>query len=129
MSLLHVPPGIYRGVVAGVESGDCIARIEVRAVPGGCLTVAYEAVSDQHGLQHAEHALVSGDALYVAFAEGRGVTVFTAVAQGVYETATEPRMRIVAAFEDGELSWAWHWGGPDERPAERSRARCRRAEW
>lgn len=129
MSLLDVPPGIYRGVVAGIESGDCVARIRVRAIPGGCLAVDYEATSDQHGLQHAEHALVSDEALHVAFGEGRGIAVFTAVAPDVFETGTEPKMRIVAAYEHGELSWAWHWGAPDEAPVERSRARCRRADW
>lgn len=122
-----MPPGIYRGVVAGRESGRCTARIEVRAAPGGCLTVEYEAVSDAHGLQHIEHALVSPDALHVAFGEGHGVTVFAATEPGVYETAAKPRMQIVAAFDDGELSWAWHWSADGSAPVEQSRARCRRA--
>lgn len=123
--LLDVPPGIYCGVVAGIESGCCVARIAVRAVPGGCLTADYEATSDQHGLQHSEHALVSDDALYVAFGEGRGVTVLTAVAQDVYETATERRMRIAAAYKDGELSWVWYWGGEGPAGALRARGRHR----
>lgn len=127
MSLSDLSPGIYRGVVAGPESGHCTARIEVRAAPGGCLTLDYEAVSDAHGLQHTEHTVITPDALHVAFDEGRGVTVFTATAPGIYESAGRARMRIVAAFEDDELSWAWHWGGDDGALVEQSRARCRRA--
>jgi len=126
MNVLDAVPGIYRGTVEGIESGHCTARIDVRAAPGGCRTIDYEAVSDEHGLQHVEHALVSADALHVAFGEAAGVTVFALVAPGVYETAGEPRMRIHAAFDDGELSWAWHWGSAGQQPIERSRARCRR---
>lgn len=84
MCLLDVPPGIYRGVVVGRESGHCTARIEVRAAPGGCLTVDYPAASDEHGLQHIEHVLASFDALHVAFGEGSGVTVLAVTEPGVY---------------------------------------------
>ncbi|HZE48436.1 MAG TPA: hypothetical protein VE074_02675, partial [Jatrophihabitantaceae bacterium] len=71
--------------------------------------------------------LVSADALHVAFGEAPGVTVLALVAPGVYETAGEPTMRIHTAYDDGELSWAWHWGPAGDEPIERSRARCRRA--
>lgn len=37
-----IPVGMYRGVVEGVESGHCTARIEVKVGPGGCLIVDYE---------------------------------------------------------------------------------------
>lgn len=40
--------------MSGVEGGHCTARIEVRSGPGGCRIVDYEAVSDEHGLQHIE---------------------------------------------------------------------------
>jgi len=50
-SLLKATPGLYRGLVTGLESGACSARIEVRSAPGGCLTVDYEAASERHGLQ------------------------------------------------------------------------------
>lgn len=39
----EIPAGIYRGVVEGVESGHCTARIEVKVGPGGCRIVDYEA--------------------------------------------------------------------------------------
>lgn len=32
-SVGDIPPGIYRGVVSGAESGHCTARIEVRPGP------------------------------------------------------------------------------------------------
>ncbi len=118
-----IPPGIYRGTVEGIESGHCTARIEVRAAPGGCVSVDYEAVSDEHGLQHVEHGLLGPDALHLAFDEADGVTVFGRTATGVFECAQA--MRIVVTFDDGLLTWAWHWGTGADDVVERSRATCR----
>ncbi|GAB2445561.1 hypothetical protein GCM10027062_27880 [Nocardioides hungaricus] len=124
-----IPPGIYRGTVDGIESGHCTARIEVRSAPGGCVAVDYEAVSDEFGLQHVEHALVGPDSLHVAFGEAAGVTVFRRISTGVFES--DEGMRIVVEFSGDVLTWAWHWGsGPDDPDdpddiIERSRAVCR----
>lgn len=116
--MLEAPPGIYRGIVKGIESGHCTARIEVREAPGGCLTIDYEAVSDAHGLQHIDHAWVAADALHVAFGEAPGVTVFAQTSPDVYDASGDRPMRILASFEAGELSWSWHWGDPGEVPVD-----------
>lgn len=122
-----IPPGTYRGTVEGIESGHCTARMEVRAAPGGCVTVDYEAVSDKHGLQHVEHAILAPDSLHVAFGEAPGVTVFRGVAEG--EFRSPDGMRILVAYAAGVLTWAWHWGAEADSVVERSRATCRLAEW
>lgn len=90
----EIPAGMYRGVVEGVESGHCTARIDVTVGPGGCRTVDYEAVSDEHGLQHIEHDLLTEDALHVAFGEAPGVTVFTRRGEGLFEAPGEHYMQI-----------------------------------
>lgn len=127
-SVDDIPPGIYRGVVSGVESGHCTARIEVRPGPGGCRIMDYEAISDKDGLQHVEHGSLSDEALHLAFGEAPGVTVFGATAMGVYATSGDRPMRIRVDYADETLSWAWDWGNPTEDIAERSRATCRRAD-
>lgn len=124
----EMPPGIYRGVVEGVESGHCTARIEVRLGPGGCRIIDYEAVSDEHGLQHIEHGLLSEDAPHLAFGEASGVTVFGSRGGGVFETASGPRMQIHISYDEDALSWAWHWGTSGDDVVERSRATCRRVD-
>jgi hypothetical protein len=58
-TLLELPAGLYRGLITGLESGECSARIQVRQIPGGGLAVDYEATSERAGLQHAEHTLVA----------------------------------------------------------------------
>lgn len=120
----EIPPGTYRGVVEGIESGHCTARIEVKIGPGGCRIVDYEATSDKHGLQHVEHGLLAEDALYVAFGEARGVTIFQRRSSGVYETAGGPHMQIRVTCDGGVLTWSWHWGTTSEGVVERSRATC-----
>lgn len=128
--LLSARSGIYRGLVTGPESGDCSARIEVRRAPGGCLTVDYEATSEREGLQHCEHTVVTADALYVAFSEAPGVSVFTATGDGGYvcEAAGPYAMEIHASFDTNSLVWAWHWAASGETPREMSRAVCRLAD-
>lgn len=124
----EIPAGIYRGVVDGVESGHCTARIEVKAGPGGCRIVDYEAISDEHGLQHLEHSLLTGEALHVAFGEALGVTVFHCRGDGVYEADGQHPMQIRLSYDDGKLTWAWHWGTGNDDVIERSRATCRRVD-
>lgn len=114
--------------MSGIESGHCTARIEVASAPGGCLIFDYEAISDEHGLQHMEHAVLAEDALYIAFSEAPGVSTFRRVATGVFETSAEPRLRVVVGYEDEVLTWAWHWSTPDQEMIEQSRASCRRAD-
>lgn len=127
--LLDTPPGLYRGLVTGLESGACSARIDVRRVPGGCLTFDYEATSEREGLQHCEHTVASSDALHVALSEAPGVSVFNRTEAGVYVCAAPgPFVReIHASFADEVLTWAWHWASSGEQPREMSRAVCRRA--
>lgn len=124
--LLRTVPGLYRGLVTGTESGECSARIEVRAAPGGCLTVDYEATSEREGLQHKEHTIVSADVLHVAFSEANGVSMFNQTQDGVYVCAVPGplAMEIHASFMDGVLTWAWHWAASGEEPREMSRAVC-----
>jgi hypothetical protein len=124
MDLSSVVPGLYRGVVDGGESGHCTARIEVRSVPGGCLAVDYEAVSERFGLQHVEHTLVSDVELHVAFTEAPGVTVLTRIQDGVFEAQGNPWMRVIVDFDGDQVTWAWHWSTDGSEPVERSRARC-----
>lgn len=125
-SLISTPPGLYRGQVTGLESGDCSARIEVRRAPGGCLTFDYEATSERAGLQHREHTLVTPAALYVAFSEGLGVSVFESASDGVYDCSAQGPyvMQIRASFGHGTLTWAWHWAEAGQKPREMSRAVC-----
>ncbi len=125
----EIPPGVYRGVVEGIESGHCTARIEVRLGPGECRIIDYEALSDEHGLQHIEHGLLSEEALHLAFGEASGVTVFTSRGGGVFEAVGGAPMQIHIAYDDGVLSWAWHWGTSSDDVVERSRATCRRVDY
>ncbi len=125
---MDILPGIYRGVVDGVESGHGTARIEVRGGPGGCRIVDYEAVSDEHGLQHVEHALLTDDALYVAFGEAPGVTVFRAQGAGTYAAEGERPMQVRVGYDGTALTWAWHWGAGRDDVVERSKATCRRVD-
>lgn len=125
---LEIPAGIYRGVVEGTESGHCTARIEVRVGPGGCRIVDYEAISDEHGLQHIEHGLVTEDALHVAFGEAPGVTVFTRCGEGLFEAVGQHPMQVRVSYDGGTLTWAWHWGTGEDDVIERSRATCRRVD-
>lgn len=123
-----LPPGIYRGTVQGVESGYCTARIAVRPGPGGCRIVDYEAVSDAHGLQHIEHAILTDDALFVAFDEARGVIEFRAGGDGVYRAVGEREMQVHVGYDGATLTWAWHWGTGGDDVVERSRATCARTD-
>lgn len=93
-SMSEIPARIYRGVVEGVESGHCTAHIQVQDGPAGCRIVDYEAISDERGLQHIEHGLLTADAWHVAFGEAPGVTTFHASGDGLYETLGSDRCRF-----------------------------------
>lgn len=88
----------------------------------------YEAVSDEHGLQHVEHSLLSDTAIHVAFGEAPGLTVFRSRGDGMFEVEGERPMRIGVSFEKGQLIWAWYWGTGSGDVVERSRAVCRLAD-
>jgi hypothetical protein len=126
--LLQLPAGIYRGRVEGAESGACEARIEVRRVPGGCVTVDYEAVGAD-GLQHVEHTIVTTGALHVAHSETPGVQVFAETGPGVYDAPSGGpyAQRICPAWDGVELTWSWHWSPAGHAPVEQSRAVTRAA--
>lgn len=121
--LAGCPPGLYRGQVNGSESGRCEARIEVRVIPGGCLTVDYEAVGVD-GLQHIEHTVVAPGVLYVAHSDAPGVAVFTEAGEGTFDG---PRggpyvQRLVVGWDGQALTWSWHWAPAGEGLEEQSRA-------
>jgi hypothetical protein len=130
-ALTELATGTYRGLVTGLESGECFARIEVRRIPGGCLAIDYEATSERAGLQHADHTVVAPDGLYVAIMEMPGVSFFAMTEPGRFALAAAGPcvMEIHASFTDGQLTWAWHWAEagnvPKEirRPAVRSNCR------
>ena len=126
--LAGCPPGLYRGEVEGAESGRCEARIEVRRIPGGCLTVDYEAVGVD-GVQHVEHTVVAPGALYVAHSEASGVAVFTEADQGVFDGPCDGPyvQRLVINWDGQVLTWSWHWSPAGESPREQSRAVVRPA--
>lgn len=123
------PPGLYRGRVEGTESGACEARIEVRAIPGGCSSVDYEAVGAD-GPQHVEHTVVTAEALYVAHSEKPGVDVFLCAGDGVFEgpPGGPYAQRLVIGWDGLTLTWSWHWGPAGATPTEKSRALVRRVE-
>jgi hypothetical protein len=134
-----IPSGVYRGTVDGVESGRCVARIEVRELPGGGFSVDYEASSEVQGLQHAEHTLVTPGALYVAHSEAPGVTVFARAHHASPAVEGNPagefdslgpspyQMRIVIGWNGTELTWSWHWAMSGEPLREQSCATVRLA--
>lgn len=125
----QISPGVWRGVVEGVESGHCTARIEVRFGPGGCRIVDYEAFSDQYGLQHIEHGLLTEDSLHIAFGEAPGVTVFASRGGGVFASVGDQPMEVHIACDGEVLTWAWCWGtDAGDDVVERSRATCRRVD-
>lgn len=129
-ALTEVPAGTYRGLVTGLESGECSARVKVRRIPGGCLAVDYEATSERAGLQHAEHAVIAPDGLYVAIAEMPGVSFFALTEPGRFVSAAPGpyAMEIQATFTDGQLTWAWLWAEAGNVPKEMSRAVCHLAD-
>lgn len=112
-----MPPGLYRGEVEGAESGRCEARIEIGRIPGGCLTVDYEAVGAD-GVQHVEHTVVAPGALHVAHSEASGVAVFTEADQGVFDGPCDGPyvQRLVIAWDGQALTWSWHWSPAGESP-------------
>jgi hypothetical protein len=124
--LAGCPAGLYRGRVEGPESGPCEARMEVRTIPGGRLTVDYEAVGAA-GLQHVEHTVVTPEALYVAHSEKPGVDIFMRAGSGVFDgPAGAPyAQRLVIGWDGTTLTWAWHWGPAGATPTEQSRAQAR----
>ena len=134
LTRLAAAPGLYRGRGDGLESGPFVARIEVTsAIRGRAITLDYEAVSDQHGLQHVEHTiLTTGEAgrleLHVTCLELPGVTRFVETKPGEF-TAYEGPMpaRIVATVpREGVLTYGWWWSRDESDPREQSRAEVRR---
>lgn len=124
--ILTCPAGLYRGRVDGSESARCEARIEVRRIPGGCLTVDYEAVGAS-GLQHVEHTVVAPGVLYVAHGEAPGVTVFTQTSGEVFDGPPDApyAQRLFIDWRGGTLIWSWHWAPQGHVPTEQSRAEVR----
>ena len=123
-NVMTLPPGLYRGTVSGVESGDCLCRIDVRRLTPHALSLDYEAVGPD-GLQHVEHTIVTPSALHVAASEFPDVVVFEATADGRYVADAPMPMEIRADWNGDQLTWAWHWAPPGEALHEQSRATAR----
>lgn len=127
-------PGIYRGRGDGPDSGPFVARIAVTPVVcGRAVTLDYEASSDSDGLQHVEHAVLSGDddgrlALHVVRLDVPGVVRFTASRPGEFTSYDGPiKARIVITVPGPDaLTYAWWWSRDGRDPREQSRADVRR---
>lgn len=124
--LMDLPPGLYRGTVSGEESGDCQCRIDVRRLTEHALSIDYEAVGAD-GLQHVEHTVVTRSALHVVASEFPDVVTFRLAGPGHYVVADDVAapLEIHARWDDGVLTWAWHWAAPGEVLHEQSRATAR----
>jgi len=126
--------GTYRGRGDGPETGPFLARIDVRAViDGRGVAVDVEATSDQHGLHHGEHTVLTTDengrlALHVLCTEMPGVVRFTEGKPGVFTSYDGPlQARIVVTTPaDDQLVWAWWWTRNDSPLAEQFRAEVTR---
>ena len=129
-TLLEIPVGLYRGLITGLESGECSARMQVRQIPGG-LTVDYEATSEREGLQHAEHTLIVSDGLYVAINEMPGVSFFALTEPNRFVSSGPGpyAMEIHADYADGQLTWAWCWAEVGQSLKEMSKAVCHLADF
>jgi hypothetical protein len=130
--------GRYLGSGDGAESGAFLARIEVRPLPGGAVSIDYEATSHTEGLQHEEHSILAigpdgRDRLYVAHAESPFVTELVASAPGSWRfVQSEPfgpyTLQVVIDLpEPGRLTYAWWWAEAGDEPTEQSKADTRRA--
>lgn len=134
LAKLVVAPGIYRGRGDGPDSGPFVARIAVTPVVcGRAVTIDYEASSDGDGLQHVEHAVLTGDddgrlALHVVRLDVPGVVRFTASRPGEFTAYDGPiKARIVLAVPESDaLTYAWWWSRDGGEPTEQSRADVRR---
>ena len=125
VDLMALPPGLYRGVVTGAESGDCHCRIDVRRLTEHAMSLDYEAVGVA-GLQHVEHTIVTASGLHVVASELADVVAFRRVAAGHYVgDAAGPAMEIHAGWDGDSLTWAWHWAPPGQRLCGQSRAIAR----
>lgn len=125
VDLMALPPGLYRGMVTGEESGDCQCRIEVRRLTKHAMSVDYEAIGVA-GLQHVEHTIVSASGLHVAASEFPDVVAFRRVAAGHFVgDAAGFAMEIHAGWDGDSLTWAWHWAPPGQSLREQSRATAR----
>ncbi|MEM8903777.1 MAG: hypothetical protein AAGA17_04250 [Actinomycetota bacterium] len=129
-------PGLYRGHGDGPESGPFVCRIAVAPLPNGGVSLDYEAMSHDQGLQHEEHTLLvvgpdERDRLYVAHSESPFVTEMVATAPGSSRfRQPEPigpfAMEIVIeAPSPGHLTYAWWWAPAGSAPVEQSRAEAR----
>lgn len=128
--MIDIPPGLYRGRVEGPESGPCEARLLVTRLPGGCVSIDYEAVGAE-GTQHVEHTVAAAGRLYVAHSEAEGVEAFSEGAPGVFDgpPGGPYLQRLVVGWDGTTLTWAWHWAPAGEEPREQSRAVVRLADY
>ncbi len=125
--------GTSIGTVDGVESGPCLARIEVRPLPNGGASIDYEATSREQGLQHREHSLLSPGPddrhrltismidmpFLIELIESTDIAGRFVEREplGPYELAVEIDIAV-----QGELTYAWWWAPRGEALIERSRA-------
>lgn len=125
--------GVYFGAGDGAESGPFLARIAIARLPGGGVTIDYEATSREQGVQHVEHSLLvagpdGSDQLFIAHSESPHVTVMAerVAGSGRFEqvVAGGPlTMEVrIEAPRPGELVYAWWWAMAGDTPTEQSRA-------
>lgn len=134
MSLLEsITAGLYTGRGDGAESGPFVARIDVRRLPNGGLSLDYEAASYEQGVQHAEHAVLTAAPdgrlrLHTAHSESPFLTelVETSPGSGRFEQPTPFGPYVLAvvieAPSSSELTYAWWWAEAGGTPTEQSKA-------
>ena len=129
--------GTFVGTGDGKESGPFVARIEIARLPGGGVSIDYEAMSREHGLQHREHSLlVAGqdgkDRLHVASSESPFVTIMTESEAGSgrfdqRESLGPYAMAVEVAVPGPDwITYAWLWSRAGGTPIEQSKADARR---
>lgn len=132
-ALLAEAPGIYYGTGEGPESGPFGARIEVTKLPNGGVSIAYEATSREHGVQHREHTILSAgpdgrDRLYIAHSEAPFVTELVAVEPGSTRFAQLVPLGpyvievVIEVPQPGRMTYGWWWADAEGIPTEQSKA-------
>ncbi len=128
--------GTYDGTGDGSESGPFVARIEVRRLPNGGVSIDYEATSREQGVQHLEHSLLCAgpdgrDRLYIAHSEAPHVTEMVAAEPDSCRFAQSQSggpyvMEVVIEVpEVDRITYAWWWAMAGEAPTEQSKADVR----